>query len=186
MTFLPRFLRDVPFLAWIAMGVMSAIVALIYSIGAYGDARYAAGKRDAASGARLDSVVIAPFVAKREAAVQRTDSAVKRVRKATVQVRDAIAVMPDSVQRLPSVAPVVIACTTLQERVDSLLVQVDTERAAHTMERSVLEAQNKAAHAVIAVQADSIRSLEKRPTWMQAGGLAIGGAVLGVIGGLLR
>ncbi len=179
-------LRKVPPLAWLLAACAFAICALVYSIGAYGDARYAAGKQDAARNAVFDSTLAATFARQREVVVLRTDTLVQRVTVTRHRVDTLIAALPDSVRQLPSVAPLVVTVQLLTKQVDSLTQQIDTERAAHRMERDVLAAQLRSAAVVIAVQQDSITTLKRRPTWAQADALAVVSAVAGAIVGLLR
>lgn len=148
---------------WLIIGALVVSTAVLER-GAYGDRREREGFAKATQGARFDSTMRATFTRERERVVVRTDTLVKRITVTRHRVDTLIAALPDSVRALPSVQPLVVTVQLLTQQVDSLTLQIDLERAAHTMERSVLEAQNKAAHAVIAVQADSIKQLEKRPT----------------------
>lgn len=170
-------LRRIPAAAYALAAGVGLIVALVHGILSYGENRYADGKRDAARGAAFDSTLAATFTRVREVEVVRTDTLIKRVTVTRHRVDTLLMQMPDSVRSLPSVAPLVATVQLLTKQVDSLTLQIDMERAAHTMERSVLEAQNKAAHAVIEVQADSIKQLEKRPTrgtLVKVAGVAVG------------
>lgn len=170
---------------WLIIGALVVSTAVLER-GAYGDRREALGFARATQGARFDSTMRATFTRERERVVVRTDTLVKRITVTRHRVDTLIAAMPDSVRELPSVQPLVVTVQLLTRQVDSLTLQIDTERAAHRLERDVLEAQAHRAAVVIVAQADSIAALKRRPTWVRAGGLAVGGAVLGLIGGLRR
>lgn len=179
-------LRRIPAAVYMLVAGVLAIAALTHSIMAYGESRYAEGKRDAARGAAFDSVLVSQFSRVREVEVLKTDTIVQRLTVTRHRVDTLIQQLPDSVRTLPSVAPLVATVRLLTVQVDSLTMQIDTERAAHRMERDVLVAQATAQRITINVLTDSVQTLEKRPTWTRAGALAVVAAAAGAIGGLLR
>lgn len=157
-------LRRIPAAAYALVAGVGLIVALVHGILSYGENRYADGKRDAARGAAFDSVLVSQFSRVREVEVVKTDTLIRRVTVTRHRVDTLLMQLPDSVRTLPSVAPLVVTVQLLTRQVDSLAQQIDTERAAHRMERDVLVGQNRMLHAVVAVQRDSIDALKRRPT----------------------
>jgi len=176
-------LRRVPGVVWLLIGAALVLTVELSAIGDYGDAREAAGFARARQGAVFDSTVAATFARTRERVVLRTDTLVQRITVTRQRVDTLIAALPATTKQLRPVRELVGTVQLLTRQVDSLTMQIDAERATHTMEREVLAAQTTALRAVVAGQADSIRTLQRRPTWRRTVGLTLGGAALGVLGG---
>lgn len=171
-------LRRVPWPAWVGVGVA---LALWWGVVAWGDARYAAGRRSVTTtvsdGAR-GAIDAATGVAS-----ARVDTIRERVVVTRWKVQAAVAALPPEVAALPPVQVLVSETTTLTRQVDSLVTALDQERAMRVLRAAVDSAEIVGLRVTVA---DQQHELARRPQWRHVlGGVAVGVA-LGVVGMVAR
>lgn len=174
---LKQAIRRVPPAVYVLLAGVLIVAGAARSIANYGQSRFEEGKRVAKQSAAFDSTLVAMLTANRKNATAKTDTIVRYIKAAKGEVQKAVEAMPDTIKALPEVAPLVVACNSLEVATDSLVMQIDVERAAHQMERSVLIAENTALRITTNQMRDSVEVLKKRPTrgtMAKVGAVALG------------
>lgn len=183
-------LRRVPREAWALVLVVSALSLSIWSIQSYGDRREAEGFRRATEGARVDSVLLANVRARVDTVQAQTDTIVRRVVVTRHRVDTLIRALPVSVDTLPEIRQIKVEVSKLVAQIDTMAHQLDVQKEARRMERTVMDGQLKAALVVVASTRDSLRVVTKqrdaRVSKLTAASLFVVGAVGGVIVGVLK
>jgi hypothetical protein len=163
-----------------------AWIAAAFGVAHYGTSRYAAGRRSVMQAVQFDSALLTTTRRHAVEATARTDTVVRRVLVTRYRVDTLIQRVPDTLRVVPEIAELSGVTGQLLTQIDTLTHAIDLERAAARLRADVDSAALVSARGTIVQQDDAVRSLERRPTWGKAGAVAIGGAVLGFVAGVLR
>jgi hypothetical protein len=181
-----KFVRRLPVEAWVAIAAGVLTLALIRGVHDYGAKRYDQGRRDAAAGIVFDSATLAraaEVVAIKSAKVDTVTRTVLRTRRT---IDTLIVQLPPSVANVPEVKALVATVQTLTVQVDSLTAAHTSERAAWTEKSRVDSSAIYALRIIGTAKGDTIRQLQKRPKWRTVVGAGLGGALLGVVAGVVK
>lgn len=174
-------LKRVPRQAWgFLLGVTLLAAVYAFHLNRVHSA-YAAGKRAAAQGVVFDSAMLARAAERVAKQTAHTDTVVERVTVTRWRVESLTVALPPEVRVLPPVDTLVRVTQSLLTQVDSLGTAITAERAAWTERAKVDSAAIYALRVIATAQADTIRTLNKRPRWRTV----LGAVAVGVVGGMV-
>lgn len=180
------FAKRLPLAVWALLGGVALVLGVVWSIQAYGNARYLAGRADVLRGAQVDSATRAwagGVVRQTEA---HTDTVVRRVTVTRARVDTLWQQVPDSLRAVPEIEALRVGIVTLTTQVDTLVGALERERAAHRVRASVDSAQVVALGVVNRQLVADNHRLAKRPRWRTVVGGGVVGAALGFVLGVAR
>lgn len=178
--------KRLPLAVWALLGGVALVLGLVWSIQAYGDACYAAGRADVLRGAQVDGATRAWAGGVVRQAEAHTDTVVRRVTVARTRVDTLWQEVPDSLRAVPEIAALRVGIVTLTTQVDTLVGALERERAAHRVRAAVDSVALRGYALTVVAQRDTIATLRKRPRWRTVVGGAVVGAAVGFVVGLTR
>lgn len=152
----------------LVVAILLALGGVAAAVCQYGAARYADGRASVTAmttvddGARVTAGVLA------DAARDTVDTVLVRVTTTKWRVETLLVSVPDSLREVPEIAELVRVTGQLTAQVDTLTHALDMAQATAAMRAAVDEAALVAARRVTRAQADTIRTLSRRPTWRRA------------------
>ena len=183
-------LKRLPLAVWALLGGVALVLGAVWSVQAYGNARYLAGRADVLRSAQGDSATRAWAGAVVRQAEAHTDTVVRRVTVTRARVDTLWQQVPDSLRAVPEIEALRVGIVTLTTQVDTLVGALDRERAAHRVRVAVDSIAFHGYALTVVAQRDTIATLRKRPTWGKvAASAAVGmivGAAVGFVVGVTR
>ena len=173
-------------LVWGVLLLTALVGALVAYVLWREDAAFDRGRKTAADGVVFDSLVIERAAIRAAKAMAHTDTVTRTVLVTRYKVDTLITQLPPAVAEVPEVKSLVTAVQTLTVQVDSLTTAHTAERAAWTEKARVDSAAIYALRIIGTAQRDTIMTLQKRPTWRTVVGAGLGGALLGVVAGVVK
>lgn len=152
----------------LVVAILLALGGVAAAVWQYGAARYADGRASVTATTTVDDGARVTAGALADAARDTVDTVLVRVTHTKWRVETLLVSVPDSLREVPEIAELVRVTGLLTKQVDTLTHALDMAQATATMRAAVDEAALVAARRVTRAQADTIRTLNRRPTWRRA------------------